>query len=156
MFDKLATVESRYDELMTKIGTAEVQADPAEYTKAAKALAELEPLVQKYREFKALDANIAGATELARGGDAEMRELAEEELTTLHARREPLLQELRTLLIPKDPNDEKNVILEIRAGTGGDEAALFAAELFRMYSRFAERSGGGWRCCRRATARPAG
>ena len=140
MFDKLATVESRYDELMTKIGTAEVQADPAEYTKSAKALAELEPLVQKYREFKALDANIAGAAELAKGGDAEMRELAEEELSTLQARREPLLQELRTLLIPKDPNDEKNVILEIRAGTGGDEAALFAAELFRMYSRFAERN----------------
>lgn len=81
MFDKLATVESRYDELMTKIGTAELQADPAEYTKSAKALAELEPLVQKYREFKALDANIAGAIELAHGGDAEMRELAEEELT---------------------------------------------------------------------------
>jgi peptide chain release factor 1 len=140
MFDKLATVESRYDELMTKIGTAEVQADPAEFTRAAKALAELEPLVQKFREFKTLDANIAGATELARGGDAEMRELAEEELSTLQARREPLLQELRTLLIPKDPNDEKNVILEIRAGTGGDEAALFAAELFRMYSRFAERN----------------
>jgi len=140
MFDKLATVESRYDELMTKIGTAEVQADPAEYTKSAKALAELEPLVQKYREFKALDANIAGAQELAKGGDAEMRQLAEEELSSLHERREPLLQELRTLLIPKDPNDEKNVILEIRAGTGGDEAALFAAELFRMYSRFAERN----------------
>ena len=140
MFDKLATVESRYDELMTKIGTAEIQADPAEYTKSAKTLAELEPLVQKYREYKALEANIAGAQELARSGDAEMRELAEEELSTLQARREPLLQELRTLLIPKDPNDEKNVILEIRAGTGGDEAALFAAELFRMYSRFAERN----------------
>ena len=140
MFDKLATVESRYDELMTKIGTAEVQADPAEYTKSAKALAELEPLVEKYREFKALEANIAGAAELAKSGDAEMRELAEEELSSLQTRREPLLQELRTLLIPKDPNDEKNVILEIRAGTGGDEAALFAAELFRMYSRFAERN----------------
>jgi peptide chain release factor 1 len=141
MFDKLATVESRYDELMTKIGTAEVQADPTEFTKSAKALAELEPLVQKFREFKTLDANIAGATELARGGDAEMRQLAEEELTTLHARREPLLQELRTLLIPKDPNDEKNVILEVRAGTGGEEAALFAAELFNMYQRYGQRQG---------------
>jgi peptide chain release factor 1 len=140
MFDKLASIESRYDELMTKIGTAEVQADPAEYTKSTKTLAELEPVVQKYREFKALEANIAGATELARGADPEMRELAEEELTSLQAQREPLLQELKLLLIPKDKNDEKNVILEIRAGTGGDEAALFAAELFRMYSRFAERN----------------
>jgi peptide chain release factor 1 len=139
MFEKLATVESRYDELMTKIGTAEVQADPSEYTKSAKTLAELEPLVQKYREFKALDANIAGAQELAQSGDSEMRELAQEELSSLQGLREPLLQELKTLLIPKDPNDQKNVILEIRAGTGGDEAALFAADLFRMYSRFAER-----------------
>ena len=140
MFDKLTSIESRYDELMTKIGTAEVQADPAEYTKSTKTLAELEPVVQKFRELKALDANLAGATELARGGDAEMRELAEEELSSLQAQREPLLQELKLLLIPKDKNDEKNVILEIRAGTGGDEAALFAAELFRMYSRFAERN----------------
>ena len=141
MFDKLTSIESRYDELMTKIGTAEVQADPAEYTKSTKTLAELEPVVQKFRELKALDANIAGATELARGGDAEMRELAEEELSSLQAQREPLLQELKLLLIPKDKNDEKNVILEIRAGTGGDEAALFAAEVFRMYQRYAERQG---------------
>jgi len=140
MFDKLASLESRYDELMTKIGTAEVQADPAEYTKSTKTLAELEPVVHKFREFKTLEANIAGATELARGSDAEMRELAEEELSSLQAQREPLLHELKLLLIPKDKNDEKNVILEIRAGTGGDEAALFAAELFRMYSRFAERN----------------
>jgi peptide chain release factor 1 len=140
MFDKLASLESRYDELMTKIGTAEVQADPAEYTKSTKTLAELEPVVHKYREYKTLEANIAGATELARGSDVEMRELAEEELSSLQAQREPLLQELKLLLIPKDKNDEKNVILEIRAGTGGDEAALFAAELFRMYSRFAERN----------------
>jgi peptide chain release factor 1 len=140
MFDKLASIESRYDELMTKIGTAEVQADPAEYTKSTKMLAELEPVVQKFREFKALDANIAGASELARSADAEMRELAEEELSSLQAKREPVLQELKLLLIPKDKNDERNVILEIRAGTGGDEAALFAAELFRMYSRFAERN----------------
>ena len=140
MFDKLASLESRYDELMTKIGTAEVQADPAEYTKSTKTLAELEPVVHKYREYKTLEANIAGATELARGSDVEMRELAEEELSSLQAQREPLLHELKLLLIPKDKNDEKNVILEIRAGTGGDEAALFAAELFRMYSRFAERN----------------
>jgi peptide chain release factor 1 len=139
MFDKLTTVEAQYEDLMTRLGTAEVQSDPGEYRKAAKTLSEVEPLVQKYREYKALQKDIEGAEELVRGGDAEMRELAEEELTGLVARRESLISELRLLLVPKDPNDEKNVLLEIRAGTGGDEAALFAADLFRMYSRFAER-----------------
>jgi peptide chain release factor 1 len=90
-----------------------------------------------------VDQDIAGAEELARGSDADMRALAEEELKELYVRREDLLTEIRILLIPKDPNDEKNVILEIRGGTGGDEAALFAADLFRMYTRFAERQG--WR-----------
>jgi peptide chain release factor 1 len=141
MFDKLSTVESRYDELMHRLGTSEMQSDPAEYRKAAKALSDMEPLVQKYREFKTVEEDIAGAEELARGSDAEMRALAEEELKDLHARRETLLTEIRFLLIPKDPNDEKNVILEIRAATGGEEAALFAAELFRMYTRYAERQG---------------
>jgi peptide chain release factor 1 len=139
MFDKLTTVESRYEELMARLGTADVQSDPGELKKAAKALSDLEPLVQKFREFKGLAQDIAGAEELAQASDAEMRELAQEELKSLHQRRDGLLQELQVLLVPKDPNDEKNVILEIRAGTGGDEAALFAAELFRMYSRFAER-----------------
>ena len=143
MFDKLRSVESRYDELSVRLGTAEIQSDPAEYRKAAKTLSDLEPLVQKFREFKKVEEDIAGAEELVRGGDAEMRALAEEELAEKQAERERLLQELKVLLIPKDPNDEKNVILEIRAGTGGEEAALFAAELFRMYSRFAERQG--WR-----------
>ena len=138
MFDKLSTVESRYNELMTRLGTAELQSDPAEYRKGAKALSELEPLVEKYREYKAVEQDVAGAEELARGSDAEMRALAEEELTSLHQRRDALLHELRILLVPKDPNDEKNVIVEIRAGTGGDEAALFAGDLFRMYTRFAE------------------
>jgi len=138
MFDKLAAVERHYDELMTRLGTVEVQSDAAEYRKAAKALAELEPLVQKFREYKTVEADLAGTTELAKGGDSEMRALAEEELPGLTARRDALLQELKVLLIPKDPNDEKNVILEIRAGTGGDEAGLFAAELFRMYTRYAE------------------
>jgi peptide chain release factor 1 len=138
MFDKLSTVEARYDELMTKLGTVEVQSDAGEYKKAAKALAELEPLVQKYREYKTVEEDLASTTELARGSDADMRGLAEEELPSLQARRDTLLQELKVLLVPKDPNDEKNVILEIRAGTGGDEAALFAADLFRMYTRYAE------------------
>jgi len=143
MFDKLSSVESRYDELMTQLGSVEVQSDAAEYRKAAKALSDIEPLVQKFREFKGVEAGLAGAEELVKGDDAEMRALAQEELTELQARREVLLQELKVLLIPKDPNDEKNVLLEIRAATGGDEAALFAAELFRMYSRYAETQG--WR-----------
>jgi len=141
MYDKLATVEAQYDELMARLGTTEIQSDAAEYRKAAKTLSELEPLVQKFREYKSLVKDIEGAEEIVRSGDADMRELAREELKALEGRREPLLQELRLLLIPKDPNDEKNVILEIRAGTGGDEASLFAADLFRMYSRYAERQG---------------
>ncbi|MBI2188233.1 MAG: peptide chain release factor 1 [Acidobacteria bacterium] len=141
MFDKLSAVETQYEELMTRLGTAEVQSDPTEYRKAAKALSDLEPLVEKYREYKAVQKDIDGAEELARGSDADMRELAQEELTGLLERREAILADLRRLLVPKDPNDEKNVLLEIRAGTGGDEAALFAADLFRMYSRFAERQG---------------
>jgi peptide chain release factor 1 len=141
MFDKLSTVESQYEDLMARLGTAEVQSDPAEYRKSAKTLSDIEPLVQKFREYKQVDRDIAGARELINGSDAEMRDLAQEELKELEERRERLLGELRILLIPKDPNDERNVILEIRAGTGGDEAALFAADLFRMYSRYAERQG---------------
>ena len=141
MFDKLSTVESRYDELMHRLGTSEVQSDPVEYRKAAKALSDMEPLVQKYREYKVVEQDIVGSEELARGSDAEMRALAEEELKSLYTRKETLLEEIKVLLVPKDPNDEKDVILEIRAGTGGEEAALFAAELFKMYARFAERKG---------------
>jgi peptide chain release factor 1 len=139
MFDKLTTVESQYEDLMTRLGTAEVQSDQAEYRKAAKQLSDLEPLVQKYREYKAVQKDIEGSEEIVRGADVDMRELAQEELKDLEGKREAILADLRMLLVPKDPNDEKNVILEIRAGTGGDEAALFAADLFRMYSRFAER-----------------
>jgi peptide chain release factor 1 len=141
MFEKLSTVESRYDELMSRLGTAEVQSDPAEYRKAAKTLSDMEPLVQKYREYKTVEQDIAGSEELAKGTDAEMRALAEEELKALYPRRDALLADIKILLIPKDPNDEKNVLLEIRAATGGEEAALFAAELFRMYTRYAERQG---------------
>jgi peptide chain release factor 1 len=143
MFDKLSVVESQYDELMTRLGTTEVQSDASEYRKAAKALSDLEPMVQKYREYKVVQKDIEGAEEIVRTGDQEMRELAEEELTSLGQKRDSLLADLKALLVPKDPNDEKNVLLEIRAGTGGDEAALFAADLFRMYTRYAERQG--WR-----------
>ena len=143
MFDKLATEEQRYEELMRLLGTSEVQSEPAEYRKHAKALAEVEPLIERFREYKTVVRNIAETEELAASGDAEMRDLAKEELKGLIARRDALIGELKILLIPKDPNDEKNVMLEIRAGTGGDEAALFAAELFRMYTMYAERHG--WR-----------
>jgi peptide chain release factor 1 len=143
MFDKLATEEQRYEELMRLLGTSEVQSEPAEYRKHAKALAEVEPLIQRFREYKGLVRDIAETEELAAAGDPDMRDLAREELKSLIARREALVGEMKILLIPKDPNDDKNVMLEIRAGTGGDEAALFAAELFRMYTMFAERHG--WR-----------
>src|SRR6185295_3004497 len=143
MFDKLTAEEQRYEDLMQRLGTTEVQNDSSEYRKAAKALSELEPLVEKFREYKNVVRDLTGAEELAASGDADMRDLAKEELKSLTARRDALIGELKVLLIPKDPNDEKNVVLEIRAGTGGDEAGLFAAELFRMYSKFAERQG--WR-----------
>jgi peptide chain release factor 1 len=143
MFDKLVAEEKRYTELTHLLGTSQVQSDPAEYRKYAKELAEIEPLIERFREYTALVHDIAQTEELAAGADADMRDLAREELKALVARREALLADIRILLIPKDPNDQKNVMLEIRAGTGGDEAALFASELFRMYAKFAERQG--WR-----------
>jgi len=143
MFDKLASEEQRYEDLMRLLGTSEVQSEAATYRKHAKALAEVEPLVQKFREYKVVTHDLTQTEELAGSGDPDMRELAREELKSLVVRRDALLAELKILLIPKDPNDDKNVMLEIRAGTGGDEAALFAAELFRMYTMYAERQG--WR-----------
>ena len=143
MFDKLAAIERQYEEVMDRLGTSEVQGDSSEYRKLAKSLSENEPIVQRFREYKAVVADIAQTEELVSAADSDMRTLAQEELKSLTARRDALLSELKILLIPKDPNDQKNVILEIRAGTGGDEAALFAAELFRMYSKYAERQG--WR-----------
>jgi len=143
MFDKLQSEEARYEDLTRLLGTSEVQSDANVYRKHAKALAELEPLVERFREYKTVAQEIAQTEELVAAGDADMRELAREELKSLVAKRDSLLADLKVLLIPKDPNDEKNIVLEIRAGTGGDEAALFAAELFRMYTKFAERNG--WR-----------
>jgi len=143
MFDKLTAIEQQYEALTARLGTAELQSDPSDYRKQAKALSEIEPLVERFREYKAVAQSIAQTEELASAGDADMRELAREELKSLVVRRDALLSEIKILLVPKDPNDQKNVILEIRAGAGGDEAALFAAELFRMYSKYAERQG--WR-----------
>ena len=141
MFDKLADIEQQYEALTARLGTAEVQSDPSEYRKLAKTLSEIEPLVERFREYKAVAQSIAQTEEIVSAGDAEMRQLAHEELKSLVAQRDALLAEIKILLVPKDPNDQKNVVLEIRAGTGGDEAALFAAELFRMYSKYAERRG---------------
>jgi peptide chain release factor 1 len=143
MLDKLTAVEQRYDELVSLLGTAQVQSDPSEFRKHAKAASEIEPLVERFREYKTVVRDLTHAEELAASGDRDMRELAAEEVKALSARRDALLADLKFLLIPKDPNDERNVVLEIRAGTGGDEAANFAADLFRMYSRYAERQG--WR-----------
>ena len=141
MFDKLAATEQQYEQLMQRLGSGELQGDPAEYRKQAKALADIETTVERYREYKTVTHDIAQTEELAAAGDTDLRELAAEELKGLLARRDALVGELKLLLVPRDPNDEKNVVLEIRAGTGGDEAALFAAELFRMYAKYAERRG---------------
>jgi peptide chain release factor 1 len=139
MFDKLAALEQQYERLLHQLGTPELQNDPVEYRKQAKTLSDLEETVARYREYKAVLQEVAQAEELVASGDADMRELAQEELKSLVARRAELIGQLKLLLVPKDPNDEKNVVLEIRAGTGGDEAALFAGELFRMYAKYAER-----------------
>jgi len=143
MLDKLNAIDAAYDDLLSLLASPAVQADVAEYRKQARALSEIQPLVERFRAYKTVVGDIAQTEELARGGDADMRELAAEELRALERRRDALLAEMKQLLVPKDPNDEKNVVLEIRAGTGGDEAALFAGELFRMYSKFAEKQG--WR-----------
>ena len=143
MFDKLKTIEARYNELMSLVSDASVQADPSEYRTHSKALAEIQPLVEKFQEYREVSDEIEQAKEIANSNEAELRELAEQELIELRTRNDQLLGEIKVLLMPKDPNDERNVVLEIRAGTGGDEAGLFASDLFRMYSRFSETQG--WR-----------
>ena len=143
MLDKLNSIEANYEELMGLLANPSVQSNPSEYRKHSKALSDMQPLVERFREYKTVVKEAAQAEELAKSGDADMRELAVEELRGLEQRRDALLAAIRQLLIPKDPNDQKNIMLEIRAGTGGEEAALFAYELFRMYSKFAEKQG--WR-----------
>jgi peptide chain release factor 1 len=139
LFEKLEQIEARYDEMTRELSSPEIHDDSARYQKLAKQHSELGEIVTKFREWKDIEKALAGAKQLlAESDDAEMKQMAEEELKSLEARRESVEREVKVLLIPKDPNDEKNVILEIRAGTGGDEASLFAAELFRMYSRYAE------------------
>jgi len=143
MFHKLKAVEERYDKLITLLSEATGQRSSAEYLTHTKALAEIQPLVEKFRAYKAIVDEITQTKELLESDESDLRELAREELKDLEQQQDKLLTDMKVLLIPKDPNDERNVVLEIRAGTGGDEAGLFAANLFRMYSRFAE--GQGWR-----------
>ena len=139
MFERLDQIESRYEELTHALASPEIINDSAKYQKTAKAHSEITPVVEKYREYKDLKRGIADSRSmLAEEKDPEMRAYAQEELDKLEARVVGVEEELKVLLLPKDPNDEKDVILEIRAGTGGDEATLFAAELFRMYTRYAE------------------
>ncbi len=139
LFEKLDQIEGRYDEMTRELSSSEVHDDSARYQKLAKAHSELGEIVAKYREWKEIAKGIDGAKQLAtESDDAEMKQMAHDELRDLESRRDKVEREVKILLIPKDPNDEKNVILEIRAGTGGDEASLFASELFRMYSRYAE------------------
>ena len=138
MFDKLAGVEDRFEAIEKKLGDPQIVKDPAAYQRYAREHAELSSIVTVYRDLLKTRDAIVESQELLEDGDPEIKALATEELAQLAAERERLEQQLRTLLLPKDPNDNKNVILEIRAGTGGEEAALFAADLFRMYSRYAE------------------
>jgi len=139
MFERLEQIESKYEELNRALASPEIISDSQRYQKTAKAHSELAPVVEKYREYKDLTRGIQESkTMLAEESDPDMRAYAQEELTHLEERVQSVEEELKVLLLPKDPNDEKNVILEIRAGTGGDEATLFAAEIFRMYTRYAE------------------
>src|ERR671933_126929 len=144
MLEKLEQIEARYEALTEEMSSPEVYSDPSNYAKLNKQHRSLGEIVAKYRQWKQLRSELAGAKELFDSSDdEEMRELARAEMTTLEERLEQAEEDLRILLLPRDPNGEKNVILEIRAGTGGDEATLFAAEMLRMYGRYAERQG--WR-----------
>ena len=142
MFNRLDQIEARYEELTQALASPDIVRDSAKYQKTAKAHSEISPMVERYREYKDLKKGIAESRAmLAEEKDPEMRAYAQEELDKLEARVAAVEAELKVLLLPKDPNDEKDVILEIRAGTGGDEATLFAAEMFRMYTRYAETQG---------------
>ena len=140
MLDKLAQIETRYEELTNELSSPELLSNPSAYAKAAKQHRSLGQIVEKYRELKSIKDQLNEAFELQQHAeDEDMRELARVEIEALQARLEQTENDLKLLLVPRDPNDEKNVILEIRAGTGGDEASLFAADILRMYARYAER-----------------
>jgi peptide chain release factor 1 len=141
-FQKLREIEARYSAIEASMSDPTIVQDPAAYQKLARESKEIGPIVERYRAYKTALQELAKVQEMVRSeGDPELREMAHEETRALEAKRDQLDAEIPLLLIPKDPNDEKNVLLEIRAGTGGDEAALFAGEVFRMYQRYAERQG---------------
>ena len=140
MFDKLDFITEKYDDLSRKVSDPDVIANQPVWQKYIKEMGEMEPIVKKYTEYKKAKEDLAEAKEMLEDGDEEMRELAKMEINDLEETISNAEDELKVLLLPKDPNDEKNVILEIRAGTGGEEAALFGADLLRMYTRYAERN----------------
>ena len=142
LMEKLEALAARYDELQTRLSQPETVADMDNFRRLMKEHADMEELMAAYREYRATVDNLAGAREMLE--DADLREMAKEEIAQLESRKEELEKRLQLLLLPKDPNDERNVILEIRAGTGGEEAALFASELARMYGHYADARG--WRC----------
>jgi len=135
---KLEDIEKRFEELTSQMADPAIINDPSEYRKVTKAQSELQDVVGKFREWKKADADLAEAKSMLGESDAALRGMAEEEVARLEPEITELEHQLKILLLPKDPNDDKNILLEIRAGTGGDEATLFAAEIFRMYTRFAE------------------
>ncbi|MGM0466919.1 MAG: peptide chain release factor 1 [Acidobacteriota bacterium] len=143
MLQDLESIRERYNELTLSLSDPDFISDPNKIKKASKERAELEPVVKKYEAFEKTQKEIKDSEEILNNPDTEeeLKELAREELEKLKKKKKKLEEELRILLLPKDPNDEKNVLLEIRAGAGGDEASLFAQDLFRMYSRFAEKKG---------------
>ena len=143
ILEKLDRLKERYEEVSAMLSEADIINNQNKFRDLSKEYAELEPVVQGYQNYLNLLANIEEAKHLLVEGDADMKEMAEEELKDCEAQLEPMQLELQKLLLPKDPNDEKNCYLEIRAGTGGDEAAIFSGDLFRMYSRYAENQG--WR-----------
>ncbi|KAA5805546.1 PCRF domain-containing protein, partial [Thermoanaerobacterium thermosaccharolyticum] len=138
MIDKLKTIENRYVELSQKLSDPEVMKDMDEWKKMAKEHASIEEIVQKYREYKKVLDDIKSTKEIIEMDD-DLKDMAQEELKSLEEKENKLLNEIKLLLLPKDPNDEKDVIMEIRAGAGGEEAALFAYDLFRMYTMYAEK-----------------
>src|ERR1700757_3022679 len=140
--EKLDQLDTRYQEMTRELSNPEVISDSARFQKLAKQHAEFEEIVTKHREFKQIEQELAGAHQMVlESEDAEMRRMAQDEEKQLTARKDAVERELKLLLVPKDPNDDKNIIIEIRAGTGGDEAGIFAGDLFRMYSRYAESQG---------------
>ncbi len=143
MLDKLAEVEKRYEELERLMSDPQLLNQQREYSKLAKERAELEEIVARFREWRKVEQEIQQNRQLLEENDEAIRELAKEEVGVLRQRKEDLENRLKFLILPKDPNDSKNVMIEIRAGTGGDEAALFGGELYRMYTRYAESRG--WR-----------